>query len=499
MIDGWYPRINSLGEVCSGTKSIYFGDKQLTIPGIYPGWYDDNLIIFIGENDYLFVIGKDGNNFRQLSTVKYSRIFANNQSIIGLGIPNIYINLKIIERGKAPSISRNGLNITYVRPFYEDNTDVICNGKIIGSGLIYNTSTSNLAVCWSYKDGSKRLVAGVRSLNSHVEQLYLTDWEEPILVDVEGVPWICSRLHDDTLNVHPWGSKFGYHFDISCWNPDALFINGKLLVAYSDGAGDPARLEIDLNTPRVDLTLRNGAPPAPPIPPEKPVPPKEPKPMDRPPFKIETVKRMLRLHPEVDIVNEDTRGKILDYFCNAENPSGKKEPWGRKARNKDGSNKNTDGITYLLADNRFFIIDAIAGIDPLEPGEELNPDRSVYATWEVYGPFAQGENGYWAPAEPVNSTPVPPEKPVPPSEPVPPTKPVDPPKEKPVKTIDEMMALVDKMNAANKTTKFAKDIPIVAARDLYPIRTTAHILYGWFFEGKTDEQVIQEVIERGNA
>ena len=92
-------------------------------------------------------------------------------------------------------------------------------------------------------------------------------------------------------------------------------------------------------------------------------------------------------HPEIDTRKEETRGRILDYVA-AELNAGRVQPWGRKARMPDGSNKNTDALTYLRPDGLFEIYDAISGVDGS-------------ATWDAYGPFRQGENGYWTPADPV--------------------------------------------------------------------------------------------------
>jgi hypothetical protein len=51
-------------------------------------------------------------------------------------------------------------------------------------------------------------------------------------------------------------------------------------------------------------------------------------------------------------------------------------------RNREGTDLNTDALTYLRSDGRFEIYDVING-------------GSGGAAWDVYGPFSQGENGYW--------------------------------------------------------------------------------------------------------
>lgn len=108
------------------------------------------------------------------------------------------------------------------------------------------------------------------------------------------------------------------------------------------------------------------------------------------PNQIEAVRKAMREHPEINTKDETQRGKILDYACAALGPS----VWGRKSRNPQGTDLNTDGLTFKRTDGLFEIYDVISGSDGS-------------ATWDGFGPFKPGENGYWVPALPVNQTPVP--------------------------------------------------------------------------------------------
>jgi hypothetical protein len=94
-------------------------------------------------------------------------------------------------------------------------------------------------------------------------------------------------------------------------------------------------------------------------------------------------------HPEIDTLNEDERGKIIDITDWRVN-GGNDRPWGRKARFNNPGNPqlNSDGMTYLRPDGLFEIYDCISGVT----GE---------ATWDGTGPFQQGENGYWWPPQPI--------------------------------------------------------------------------------------------------
>lgn len=102
------------------------------------------------------------------------------------------------------------------------------------------------------------------------------------------------------------------------------------------------------------------------------------------PNKIDVVQRMIKAHPEVNPTDKVNRGKLLDYFIHEMNG----KPWGRKARNVDGSNKNTDALMYLFEDGTIEIIDVLGG------------DGS--ASWNTDGRhWHNGENGFWSPGESV--------------------------------------------------------------------------------------------------
>jgi hypothetical protein len=111
------------------------------------------------------------------------------------------------------------------------------------------------------------------------------------------------------------------------------------------------------------------------------------------------VQQTINDHPEIDTMDEEARGEIIDITDWRVN-HGLDKPWGRKARNNDPANPNlnTDGMTFLRPDGLFEIYDCIAGTD----GQSM---------WAGYGPFAPGENGYWWPPQPVEDQPTPPTPP----------------------------------------------------------------------------------------
>jgi hypothetical protein len=161
---------------------------------------------------------------------------------------------------------------------------------------------------------------------------------------------------------------------------------GIYIVQFKQGRGVGhllTRAEVDaIPPPFVD-------PPLPPIP-DPPLPP-EPEPVSlQAPNEIATVRRVMAEHPEINTLDESQRGRILDFCAMYLNAGGTK--WGRKSRNREGTDLNTDALTYLRPDGLFEIYDVISG-------------ANGGATWDGYGPFSQGTNGYWVEAPPANGTP----------------------------------------------------------------------------------------------
>jgi len=157
-----------------------------------------------------------------------------------------------------------------------------------------------------------------------------------------------------------------------------------------------------------------------PVPVPIPVPPEPPSMALIAPNKIDVVQHVIHDHPEINPLDEAQRGKIIDYACAVLGG----RPWGRKSRNAQGTDLNTDGLTFLRPDGLFEIYDAISG-------------STGQATWDGFGPFRQGENGYWVPALPVGPTP----------------PPVDPPPTDPIPA--QIAALSERMEAIRSGTEQA--------------------------------------------
>ena len=105
------------------------------------------------------------------------------------------------------------------------------------------------------------------------------------------------------------------------------------------------------------------------------------------PNEMDEIQATMDAHPEIDPMDESTRGAIIDITAWRLNGGVDTGPWGRKARsdNPAAPNLNTDAMTYKRADGLHEIYDVISGVDGS-------------ATWGPSGPYNPGDNGYWWPA-----------------------------------------------------------------------------------------------------
>lgn len=113
---------------------------------------------------------------------------------------------------------------------------------------------------------------------------------------------------------------------------------------------------------------------------------------------IAIVVEQIRTRPEINLAGEDhERGRLVDAvacYLNGGTPDG---PWGRKARQRgDAGSRNGDALTYRRSDGLFEIVDILKGLEENPPA-----DRTAYADYTHKGTFADGQNGYWFPADAV--------------------------------------------------------------------------------------------------
>lgn len=198
--------------------------------------------------------------------------------------------------------------------------------------------------------------------------------------------WILYQREEGALVLHPFNSPVGYVLapaGSSTYRPAVVQLaSGVVRVAWatveSELPGQIAVRDVNLAVARVDTRPVVITPPPPP-----PVDPPHPVPETLiAPNRIAVVAQVITDHPEINACDEVARGTIVDYAAQRLNAAEGKVIWGRKSRNKEGTDLNTDGLTFKRPDGKFEIYDSVGG-------------GSCKATWDGFGPFAPGQNGFW--------------------------------------------------------------------------------------------------------
>jgi hypothetical protein len=223
----------------------------------------------------------------------------------------------------------------------------------------------------------------------------------PELLVMDNRYWLLYGRHDDSIVLHAINTpKFGYYWKGPALAPRITPDKSAVVAALNSSEIHIVKWNLFLFSQR-EIPPVGGSIPIPD--PPKPDNPEPEEPKLPAPNKIETVRRMMRLHKDINLLDDNDRGRILDLVCNAEGG-----PWGRKSKNQEGTDLNTDVLAYKFGDDTMELIDVIAGSDP----NPSNPDRGKFATWDTdHKRWKQGDNGFWVPAKPVNGTQPKPEEP----------------------------------------------------------------------------------------
>jgi hypothetical protein len=385
-----FVRISSDGRIASGSGTIVV-DGQAVGAGFEPQWYGPNLLMVKGLDDQPHTIDLTTKVSLPFAPTgpRYTHLRAGGGRWIGA-----------VDRSPTFKVAcaRTGQQAWLVE-HNRDNNDhsLVLDGVLITRGSVHHPRVEDGYLVWTEGGGTAQRTWG-RYPDGSIARLHASGdlWEgAPVPVLTPKGPWVVVMTNRD-LRAYPWGERRGKVFatgEDQNFDPDAIWLGGEIVLVWSDHRGTlpPHRGHVRLDDPRVELNPSVVMPPPIVIPPEAPE-PDMPDPLLAPNEKA-TVARVMREHPEIKTgkAHEATRGRILDYICAALNPAGQSRPWGRKSKNREGTNLNTDVIAFLRPDTRFEMYDVIAGDEagsPMWDGPKL-------------GPTVQGTNGWWAPANPV--------------------------------------------------------------------------------------------------
>ena len=423
--DGWFPRVNGRGEIASGAGTLTVkGQDRGT--GWSPRWIDDDTVVYNGGTSSVILNVTTG--ARTEVQPAYNNYAAGGGSWMAFWAGNPitarrYAGANVVgewTNAGQPLVSPNG-RWGYVTPYHDINKTVYVNGSPVARGVIADVDLTDRSLVYTVASGRyAREVYYVRD-GAAPQRVNVFNWEAPVGCEGPDATWILS-VTQKGLAFRRAGATQGFYWRGEYFNPDCRFVNGVFRIVSSSGRGalqilDVRGTEGQVNYANItDDCVECDTTVAPP-----PVPDKKPGPVVfqfLAPNRQAVVADVIRAHPEVNACDEDslTKGRalIVDWVAQRLNKAEGRVIWGRKSRGRPNGdradNPNTDGLTYLRPDGRFEIYDAIAGTSPCG------------STWDGFGPFAQGENGYWAPPQlgPEGGTaPTPTPPPAPPPTPTP--------------------------------------------------------------------------------
>ena len=300
-MDGWNPKIDKFGRVVSGSGTIFFQNHYRNPPqqakqiagGWTPAFLDNNNIVFNNGVDTSYY--SIPNQSIRKSSERYDKIVASQGRMIGNLVGIVTFEGHKYD-GISISISKSGANVAWITPYQTLNLQrvpVFNTNNVQYSAVISEISIGDHHSVWSEND--RRTTAAVSFTDGLVRDITVFTWEVAHVCDAIDKSYVVSYTQQG-LAIRELGSKFGWFFQGIWENPDSIYYNGLIVIVASDDSGNSKYLELDPNSPTVDLTETIDGihySPDPPIPPDPPDPipiPPEPTPEPPPEEGIRTAK-----------------------------------------------------------------------------------------------------------------------------------------------------------------------------------------------------------------
>ena len=278
-MDAWFPKLNSRGQVVSGSGSIWFWEsyRNLSVPanfrqiggGWSPAFLDNSWVIFnngVSVSTFDLVNNKTivrPHESYSLIVAAVGRYIGWLQGIVTLGGNNY--------DGVGQAISKSGKNVAWITPYQSEARSLMINKEIISQsghpyvGAINQLDIGDLGLVWTTFDGPNRKVWGILNNETNIRDLTVRSWEESHICDTPKGPWIIGTNQDGT-NARPFLSKMGQFRHGDFFYGDSIWYNDRLVIVGSSAQGEPLYWEVDIDVLNVDLTTLDGTTPVPPDP-----------------------------------------------------------------------------------------------------------------------------------------------------------------------------------------------------------------------------------------
>jgi hypothetical protein len=252
-VDGWFPHINSRGEIVTGSGNVYL-HRPGAVPtrlgtGWSPRWLNDDNIIYNGDTRGTIVHEVLTGQERKIAPA-YNKIVAGGGYWAGLfqGNPvtlvqnNGSVSIATFAECGLPAMSASG-KLIYGTDYHADTHALIVVKPDGTKQQVYVGMVMSASICeggWAasvYINRDTRRVVYARH-GSFAASIGIELWEDPVICDgPNGSLWVLS-VTQTGLIFREAGSTMGYRWDgIELLNPDVRLVNGLFVLAASDKVG----------------------------------------------------------------------------------------------------------------------------------------------------------------------------------------------------------------------------------------------------------------------
>lgn len=271
MINGWFPSINSRGEIVSGAGEIFYNQVSFG-RGTTPRWINDDEFVFnsydVNQGSTIINVHTGERRFHPAAFNNYSAGSNMWSGIIQAGSITTRLHdssgnvLRELVGCSNIMLSPTSGRYAYLTDFHSVNHRLICNNGIDFEVLsakrnimaIWRTDSSTIVTQHVSTYGRSVVVVRDEDLLNPIESS-IQFWEDAYGCDgPDGFPWVLSVLQNGIM-FRRAGSVRGHFLPGDWFNPYVRFINNAFLIVASGTHGqllshsiNPEADDIDLKT-----------------------------------------------------------------------------------------------------------------------------------------------------------------------------------------------------------------------------------------------------------
>lgn len=265
MSNGWFPRFSAKGDIASGVGGIWVNGQRVgTEPDLQPHWLTNELLLVKGgagaDSDKPFSLRVSDGQRTLLQSIRAATYAAGAGKWQATDPAQGRIHVAVSRTGQKAWVTEYGGN--------NDDHGIVVESREVMRGSVHNVRVEDGLVVWTVKTPRKSGTGEIWGLRPGGQpeslRVFTHSWEDhavPFMVN--GQPWVLFQTNLD-LRLHPWGDVKGYVIatgEDANLNPDVVFHNNQIKVAWNAKSGRLDRKTIPLVEVRVDTSAPwNGQP-----------------------------------------------------------------------------------------------------------------------------------------------------------------------------------------------------------------------------------------------